>query len=81
ARFGIRLPVMALSQGPTIAKLADRVIRQLRGQDETSSSAGGPTIAEQAQMIAKQQGVDASAEMIADVTAAVQAEMVAVKKD
>ncbi len=80
ARFGIRLPVMALSQGPTIAKLADRVIRQLRGQDEPSLSAGAPTIAEQAQMIAKQQGVDASAEMVAGVTADVQAKMATAEK-
>ncbi len=29
-RFGIRLPVMALSETPTIAKLAEKVIAQLR---------------------------------------------------
>ncbi len=80
ARFGIRLPVMALSQGPTIAKLADRVIRQLRGQDETPSSAGTPMIAEQTQMIAKQHGLDAAAEVIAAVTTDLQAEMVSAEK-
>jgi acyl transferase domain-containing protein/NADPH:quinone reductase-like Zn-dependent oxidoreductase/acyl carrier protein len=34
-RLGIVLPIMALSEGPTIAKLADRMIRQLKGGTDT----------------------------------------------
>ena len=33
SRFGIRLPVMALSESPTIAKLADKIIAQLKSAD------------------------------------------------
>jgi len=32
ARFGIRLPVMALSESPTIDRLAERLIRMLKGE-------------------------------------------------
>jgi acyl transferase domain-containing protein/NADPH:quinone reductase-like Zn-dependent oxidoreductase/acyl carrier protein len=31
SRFGIMLPIMALSEGPTIAKLVERMVRQLKG--------------------------------------------------
>lgn len=34
ARFGVRLPVMALSQNPTITKLTERLILQLKGTNE-----------------------------------------------
>ena len=34
SRFGTRLPVMALSQSPTILKLAEQIIQQLKGSDE-----------------------------------------------
>ncbi|WP_251865917.1 type I polyketide synthase [Achromobacter sp. Marseille-Q4962] len=33
ARFGIRLPVMALSESPTLEKLAARLMRALRGEE------------------------------------------------
>ncbi|MGK9007589.1 acyl carrier protein, partial [Citrobacter europaeus] len=33
SRFGIRLPVMALSESPTVNKLATRLIQLLRGDD------------------------------------------------
>ena len=39
ARFGVSLPLMALSEGPTLAKLVDRIVRQLKG--------GGPSQAEE----------------------------------
>ncbi|WP_262965783.1 type I polyketide synthase [Methylobacter psychrophilus] len=34
SRFGTRLPVMALSESPTITKLAERIIQQLKGNSE-----------------------------------------------
>ena len=34
ARFGIRIPVMTLNETPTIAKLAERVILQLKGGEQ-----------------------------------------------
>ncbi|MBL8396049.1 MAG: SDR family NAD(P)-dependent oxidoreductase [Candidatus Accumulibacter sp.] len=67
ARFGIRLPVMALSQTPRITQLAERIVQQLRGQSESGEPAVKNDIAEQAEQVAKQQGVDASAEAIASL--------------
>ena len=33
-RFGVRLPVMALNESPTLSKLADRLIQLLRGEGD-----------------------------------------------
>ncbi|HRD93409.1 MAG TPA: SDR family NAD(P)-dependent oxidoreductase [Accumulibacter sp.] len=67
-RFGIRLPVMALSQSPTIARLAAKVIQQLRGTDEGSESdERHATIAQQVAQIAEQQGA-VSRDLIDKVT-------------
>jgi phthiocerol/phenolphthiocerol synthesis type-I polyketide synthase C len=38
ARFGFRLPVMTLSESPTIAKLSSRVVAQLRGNEKDGAS-------------------------------------------
>jgi NADPH:quinone reductase-like Zn-dependent oxidoreductase/NADP-dependent 3-hydroxy acid dehydrogenase YdfG/acyl carrier protein len=35
-RFGVRLPVLALNDSPTVAKLAARIIKQLHGDDGAS---------------------------------------------
>jgi acyl transferase domain-containing protein/NADPH:quinone reductase-like Zn-dependent oxidoreductase/NAD(P)-dependent dehydrogenase (short-subunit alcohol dehydrogenase family)/acyl carrier protein len=70
-RFGIRLPVMALSQSPSIAKLAERVIQQLRGNEEGSEESSDAQarrgIVAQAEQVARQQGVEASLESIASL--------------
>jgi len=42
-RFGTRLPVMALSDSPTIAKLASWIITQLRGDDAGASNSHDDT--------------------------------------
>lgn len=67
SRFGIRLPVMALSQSPTIRKLAARVIQQLRGADDAGESDQQALLLAQTQEVARQQGADASPEVIAGV--------------
>jgi acyl transferase domain-containing protein/NADPH:quinone reductase-like Zn-dependent oxidoreductase/acyl carrier protein len=38
-RFGVRLPVMALSESPTIAKLAGWIIKHLRGEEAVNEEA------------------------------------------
>ncbi len=74
ARFGIRLPVMAISQSPTIAKLAARVIQQLRGTGEDlDSDDGAARLAQQVEQVARQQGADASPELLASVAQDVRA--------
>jgi hypothetical protein len=66
SRFSIKLPVMALSENPTINKLAERIIEQLRNSEEQGG--GGPTygkpVHEHIQQVASQHAVDASAESI-----------------
>jgi acyl transferase domain-containing protein/NADPH:quinone reductase-like Zn-dependent oxidoreductase/acyl carrier protein len=58
-RFGVRLPVLALSDSPTVAKLATWIIRQLHG-DEAGSTSVGQTDATRAQIerIASQHAVN-----------------------
>jgi hypothetical protein len=37
ARFTVRLPVMALSESPTVAKLSARILAQLTGADKDAA--------------------------------------------
>ncbi len=74
SRFGIRLPVMALSQSPTIAKLAERIIQQLNHSDDQDADSNEGGIIAQAQQVASQHGVQASAEFIADLTEDIQSQ-------
>jgi acyl carrier protein len=65
ARFGVHLPVMALSEGPTMARLAERVIRRLKapnGEDE-----GAPTIGDEVKRLAAQHGVDVDEQAIGEL--------------
>ncbi len=64
SRFGVRLPVMALSQSPTIVKLAQRLIHQLKGSDETDTASAGTEMLAQTKQIASQHGAETSAEAI-----------------
>lgn len=72
SRFGIRLPVMALSQSPTIAKLAERLIQQLRGNDEQEEDSHEKTALAQAKQIASQHGAETAHETIAGMAADIQ---------
>ncbi|MEF8756269.1 MAG: SDR family NAD(P)-dependent oxidoreductase [Accumulibacter sp.] len=66
ARFGIRLPVLALSQSPTINRLAERLLQQLRDTEEGArGEATTDGLLAQTAQIARQQGVAVSAEEIA----------------
>lgn len=68
ARFGIRLPVLALSQSPTITRLAERLLLQLRqteGGARGGAGAAQEELVAQTELIARQQGVEVSAEEIA----------------
>ena len=66
SRFGIRLPVMALSDSPTIAKLAEKIIMQLRSgdkEDETTPALELAAQVQQVQQVVQQHaaGVDSQA--------------------
>jgi NADPH:quinone reductase-like Zn-dependent oxidoreductase/acyl carrier protein len=64
-RFGVRLPVMALSESPTIAKLAARMIAQLRGNDSNSSAGTEPpSQIQQVQQVVSQHAAGVSDEAV-----------------
>ncbi|MEH6473470.1 MAG: type I polyketide synthase [Halopseudomonas sp.] len=53
ARFGVNIPVMVLSEAPTLVKLADYLIGQLKGDEGEQAAAP-----DQLQQVIKQHGVD-----------------------
>jgi len=69
-RFGINLPVMAISEGPTIARIADRLILQLTG-GEAAADAGDATVAAQVRVLAEQHGGTIDIETLARVATGV----------
>src|SRR3546814_11008140 len=58
-RFGIRLPVMALNESPTLAKLASRLIQLLRNDGEP---AGQDTLLAQVEQVVSQHTDEVPAE-------------------
>lgn len=61
SRFGIRLPVMALSQSRTIVKLADWIIQRLKGIETAEPGAAtATTLLAQAKQVAAQHGASAT---------------------
>ncbi|MBK8815456.1 MAG: SDR family NAD(P)-dependent oxidoreductase [Methylococcaceae bacterium] len=65
SRFGIQIPVMALSEASTLNKLVDKLIVQLRGDSEVSESS---TTAIAVNDLAKLHGFDATSEQLAEFT-------------
>ncbi|MBO9357394.1 SDR family NAD(P)-dependent oxidoreductase [Bordetella petrii] len=61
-RFGIRLPVMALNESPTLAKLASRLIQLLRNDGEP---AGQDTLLAQVEQVVSQHTDEVPAEAMA----------------
>ena len=53
-RFGTRLPVMALSDSPTVAKLAGWIIKQLRSDEAASTDTTQHDMRARIQQIAAQ---------------------------
>ena len=60
ARFGMRLPVMALNQNPTLAKLAEFIIQKLIKGEEIDGNSDEKEILNQAKQLAVQHAVDIS---------------------
>ncbi|BBP00751.1 type I polyketide synthase [Sulfuriferula nivalis] len=76
SRFGIRLSVMALSTSPTIAKLAERLITQLKGSDKVEASA----VQQQVEQVAAQHGTEMTAESVNNLMRDVQTNSTATNK-
>ena len=73
SRFGTRLPVMALSDSPTLAKLAVWIITQLRG-DEASPDAREDETRAQIEMVASQHAADVPVAEIDRIAASLRAD-------
>ena len=64
SRFGTRLPVMALSQSPTVAKLTEFIIAQLKGNEANDDGSDEKEILTQAKLLAVQHATDISDDSI-----------------
>ncbi len=72
SRFGIRLPVMALSESPTIEKLADKIIAQLKSAGapgDAAPAAPAANIAAQVQQMVSLHAADVDAKSIEEFAA------------
>jgi acyl carrier protein len=69
-RFGVNLPIMALSEGPTIARLAERIIRQLKAP-EGGEQDSGDELSDQVRNMVIRHGSDADVVAIEELAAAV----------
>jgi len=76
-RFGVRLPVMALSENPTIARLSARILALLTSVDEAGEGFADASIADQTRQLATQHADDAHADVIATVATQLQSEELA----
>lgn len=63
-RFSINLPVMALSEGPTISRITKRLVQQLLGNAEEATTDADTRMKDVMAGMAKQHGVEASSEEI-----------------
>ncbi len=70
-RFGISLPLMSLSEGPTIARLVERVIEQL-DKPQVDKATSETDLDVQIQQVVAQHGA-ASAELVDDIKDAMEA--------
>jgi hypothetical protein len=73
SRFNIRLPALLLSQSPTIAKLADYIIGQLKGNEQAETATGEQAMLIQVQQLAKQHGVESAPGSISQLAEDLQA--------
>jgi phthiocerol/phenolphthiocerol synthesis type-I polyketide synthase C len=73
-RFGIRLPVMALSENPTIANLSARLLNQLSSAKESGERLAEAEVADRALEIATQHADDVNADVIAAVATHIHSE-------
>jgi ribosomal protein L11 len=73
SRFGAKLPVMALSESPTIAKLAEKLIAILRAANMPKTDAAPTETVEQVQQVVAQHAPDVDAKTVEEFTKDLQA--------
>jgi acyl transferase domain-containing protein/NADPH:quinone reductase-like Zn-dependent oxidoreductase/NADP-dependent 3-hydroxy acid dehydrogenase YdfG/acyl carrier protein len=69
ARFGVKLPIMALSEGPTISRLVERIIRQLK-MPESAGDEPDDDLQHQVRSIAARHVGDVDTEAVEELAAA-----------
>jgi acyl carrier protein len=67
SRFSIRLPVMALSESPTITKLTERIIQQLKGNGEQETDSDQTELLTRTQQIIAQHVTDDPSQLITNL--------------
>lgn len=64
SRFGVKLPIMALSDSPTITKLAQRLVLQLRGAQDAPEAGSGQEILDQVRQVVSLHGAEVSSDAV-----------------
>jgi phthiocerol/phenolphthiocerol synthesis type-I polyketide synthase C len=81
SRFGTRLPVMALSQSPTITKLAERIFQQLKGGDELEgNSDDNDLLIQTKQLVSQHDAKEASEEFIENLATDIESQNTATQE-
>ncbi|WP_269900161.1 type I polyketide synthase [Paenalcaligenes faecalis] len=63
-RFGVRIPAMALSESPTITRLADKIIELLQGQGHSDHAEADSELSAQVSQLAAQHSVTTDTALI-----------------
>jgi NADPH:quinone reductase-like Zn-dependent oxidoreductase/short-subunit dehydrogenase/acyl carrier protein len=71
-RFGVSIPTLALSESPTIAKLAEKIIAQLTNADDKDETAQAIEMRSKVEQIASQHAAEVPQETVDQVTHAIQ---------
>lgn len=72
ARFGVKLPVMALKESPTIAKLAEKLCLQLTAGDAEAEPSADTDKLRQVEEAASQHGIDEIPELLGQIALSIQ---------
>jgi acyl carrier protein len=86
ARLGLTLPLLAISEGPTIARLTERIVHALRPLDTSEAESDTPAdFTRQVQQLAEQHGDSLAPEFVqtlsVEVGASVQAGTLSLTRD
>ena len=71
SRLGVRLPVLALSENPTLARLAARFLGMLRGEESGREEEGGASTLAHVEQVASAHDVEVSPEELARIASEV----------
>jgi acyl carrier protein len=70
--LGVSIPIMALSEGPTISRLAERLAQIIRPPASAEEAVESSPLAEQARHLAAQHAAELSSDELAELVAGVE---------